>query len=382
MKALRYAIGAARVGQANVGRLRRPLKVNLALTYWCQYRCKTCNIWQRKPTDELTTAELLRFIERNRRFSWADLTGGEIFLRADICDLLDAVASEWRELVILHFPTNGFLTAKIVEGARRLVGKGIPRVIVTVSLDGDAETNDEIRGVKGGFERQMETFASLHRMPGVQAVLGMTLSRYNVGQVERTFTACQQRYDALTWDDFHVNLAQVSEHYYGHTPSDSGAPISAPRDALRRELSEYRRRRVANLSLAGWIERSYLSRLERFLDTGITPARCHALRSSCFIDPWGTVFPCISYTRPVGRLRDTDMELEPIWHAAATGELQENIWNGDCPHCWTACEAYQSILGNLLRPLDGGPSRPQGRTIALHPHDAEPALGGRKRTAT
>ena len=46
-----------------------PLKLNLCLTYWCQYRCKTCNIWQRKPTDELTTDEVHRARARESRTS-------------------------------------------------------------------------------------------------------------------------------------------------------------------------------------------------------------------------------------------------------------------------------------------------------------------------
>jgi radical SAM protein with 4Fe4S-binding SPASM domain len=359
---VRNAVAAARLARANFVRLERPVKVNLALTYWCQYKCKTCNIWQRKPVDELTTAEVLRFIERNRGFSWADITGGEIFLRDDINEIFDAIASTWRQLVILHFPTNGFLTTKIVAAAERLTHRGIPHVIVTVSLDGDEQLNDEVRGIKGGFNRQIETFAALHQMNGIRAVLGMTLSRYNAGQVERTFEACRQRYPRLTWDDFHVNLAQVSEHYYGNTDSE---PVAAPRDTALRELGLYRRRRAGLPSLSGWIERAYLSRLERFLETGVTPMRCHALRSSCFIDPWGTVFPCISYTRPMGRLRDTDMQLDPIWRHTATKTVQREIWHGDCPQCWTACEAYQSILGNVIRPFSGGPSA--RRTLPLIP---------------
>jgi radical SAM protein with 4Fe4S-binding SPASM domain len=334
------------------------------LTYWCQYRCKTCNIWQRRPVDELTTSEVMRFIERNRHFSWADLTGGEIFLREDINEILDAVASTWRQLVILHFPTNGFLTAKIVDSAARVARRGIPHVIITVSLDGDEQVNDEVRGIKGGFDRQMATFAALHQMPGIQAVLGMTVSRYNAGQVERTFAACQRRYPALTWNDFHVNLAQTSDHYYGNA---DGEPVLAPRETALRELGIYRGRRAGLPSLTGWIERAYLARLERFLETGVTPMRCHALRSSCFVDPWGTVFPCISYSRPMGRLRDNDMQLDPIWRAPATAAVQRDIWQGDCPQCWTACEAYQSILGNIIRPFDSGPRPRRTPLIPVRP---------------
>src|SRR5262245_58292926 len=106
----RSIVLAGRLARANVMRLDRPVKLNVALTYWCQYRCKTCNIWQRRPVDELTTDELLTFVARNRGVSWFDLTGGEIFLREDIDEVFDAIVGEWRDLHLLHFPTNGFLT--------------------------------------------------------------------------------------------------------------------------------------------------------------------------------------------------------------------------------------------------------------------------------
>jgi radical SAM protein with 4Fe4S-binding SPASM domain len=191
----------------------------------------------------------------------------------------------------------------------------------------------------------------------------MTLSRFNVGQVERTFAACQRRYPRLTWDDFHLNLAQVSEHYYGNSSDDSA--IVATSEALP-ELRAYQKHRRSQVSLSHWIERRYLKLLERYLERRVTPVRCHALRSSCFVDPWGTVFPCISYTRPLGRLRETDMMLDPIWNAAETAVTQKEIWNGQCPQCWTACEAYQSILGNIIRPFDRGPVVGTPPPLSLH----------------
>src|SRR5262249_61368684 len=99
MIAVRHALAAARILHANVARPQRPLKVNLALTYWCQYRCKTCNIWQRKPTDELSTAELLQLIERNPGFSWDDLTGGEMFLREAVHDIFAEIAEVFIDTV-------------------------------------------------------------------------------------------------------------------------------------------------------------------------------------------------------------------------------------------------------------------------------------------
>ncbi len=348
MRTLRETRAALRLLAANLGRLAAPLKVNLCVTYRCQYRCKTCDIWQRQSEAELTTDELLTFIAANRHVAWLDVMGGEIFLRRDLPEILDAIAANWTRLALLHFPTNGFLTDRIVEVTRRLVARTPARIIVTVSVDGDEALNDTIRGMQGGYRRQIETFNALREIPGVQVVLGMTLSRYNVRHVERTFEACRQVCPGLRIEDFHINVAQRSEHYYGNLHRDD---VTAPTDELRGALAGYCRKRRWSRSPSDWVEASYLRLLDSFLATGVTPLRCHALRSSCFVDPSGTVFPCVSYPFPLGNLRETAMALEPIWRSEKSRGLQRDIWEKrDCPQCWTACEAYQSILGNVLRP--------------------------------
>jgi MoaA/NifB/PqqE/SkfB family radical SAM enzyme len=343
----RYAVAAARVGRANFARLDAPLKLNFAVTYWCQYRCRTCNIWRKKPQDELSTGEILAFVARNRGFSWVDVTGGEIFLRDDIEEILAAMATDWRRLLILHFPTNGYQTDKIVRVTERVAARSRAALVVTVSVDGNEELNDRLRGVAGGFRHQLETFRALRRIPGVRAVLGMTLSRDNLGAFDATYEACRRACPELTIEDFHLNVMQLSGHYYSNEDRGGELPDVA---AAACDLRAYRLRRGAPRGPGAWLEDQYLRNIERYLGSGRTPMRCHALRSSCFIDPWGTVYPCITWARPVGSLREHGMELGSIWESGAARGAQADAWRGACPQCWTACEAYPSILGNLLRP--------------------------------
>ena len=367
-RAFRVARAAGPLLRAHAGRLPHPLKINLCVTYWCQYKCKTCNIWLRKPKDELTTDELLTFVAKNNRTAWLDVTGGEIFLRQDIEEILLAVVKQWKRLVVLHFPTNGFLTDRIVATAGRLAALRQAPIAITVSLDGDEALNDEIRGVRGGYRRQIATFNALRKIPGIKAVLGMTLSRYNVHEVQRVFEACRQSSPGLTIDDFHVNVAQRSSHYYGTDESSDFSPAAAD---VQRALDWYIARRGAPRSVTAALESRYLQLLSRYVQTGVTPQPCHALRSSCFVDPWGSVYPCITYARPVGRLRDTGMDLAPIWQSDAAAELQDEIWKGSCPQCWTACEAYQTILGNSLAPWRKTQASPVDEARAV-PHRRVP----------
>ena len=74
-----------------------------------------------------------------------------------------------------------------------------------------------------------------------------------------------------------------------------------------------------------------------------------ALASSVFVDARWNVYPCSMYDAPLGNLRDAGFDLAPIWESERAVTLQREIAERRCPNCWTPCEAYQTILGNLLR---------------------------------
>jgi radical SAM protein with 4Fe4S-binding SPASM domain len=107
------------------------------------------------------------------------------------------------------------------------------------------------------------------------------------------------------------------------------------------------------LDPVSFLEKQYMKRVGKYLETKKTPIRCQALRSSCFLDPTGNVYPCTLYDRLIGNIRDWDYDLLALWNSAAAQLLQKEIWDFNCPQCWTPCEAYQSILGSLFR-LDHG----------------------------
>ena len=349
MRRLRpYTALASRALRANFGRLDFPYKLTFCITYWCNYACQTCNIWQMKPRDELTLDEIRRFFRRSNRFVWVDVTGGEVSLRKDFAQICEAIIENCPNLLLLHFPTNGYLSDKIVAATREILRMGPEKLIITVSTDGDEAMNDRIRGVEGGWRRQIETFRRLRELDGVHAVLGMTLSAANVDHFPVAFAVAKQEIPDLDYRDFHVNIVHESGHYLHN--ADLALRQAVDPQALARATEDYARLRGLGWSPVNYLERAYLKRVRRYLETGRTPMRCHALRSSCFIDSWGNVFPCTIYDRKVGSLRETDYDLARIWQSDATAALQQEIWDYKCPHCWTPCEAYQSILGNVLRP--------------------------------
>ena len=339
-----YINFAARILKSNFHRNDFPFKLTFVVTYLCNYKCQTCNIWQRRPKNELTLEEIDQFFQKSGQFNWIDFKGGEPWLRPDFPDIVISAIRNCPNLVLIHFPTNGFQTKQIVSGVKKILRAKPRKLMVTVSMDGDSEVNDRIRGKQGGWRKQIETYKCLHQLLGDDVVLGMTLSETNAEHYEQAFQAAKRECNWLTANDFHINIIHESAHYYGNSVSRDKALNAKLEDAVQ----DYRRRRKNRFSIVNQIEKQYLKEAKRYLKTGQTPVRCVALKSSCFIDSWGDVYPCGMYDKKLGSLREHNFNLNRIWHSPETLRVQKEIWRSKCPQCWTPCEANQSLLGDLF----------------------------------
>ena len=269
-------------------------------------------------------------------------------LRKDFVDICDAITSNCKDLLLLHYPSNGYLTEQLVGYSREVAKMSHEQLMITISCDGDEAMNDTIRGVEGGWRKQIESFRQLREIPGVQVVLGMTLSAANLDHFPQAFAAAKAEIPDLTPNDFHVNI--VHEGAYLHN-ADLDLRDRVDHSALAGATEAYAKLRGLGFHPVDILEREYLKRVRGYLESGKTPMRCHAMRSSCFVDSWGNVHPCTVYDRKVGSLRDVEYDLEKIWNSPEAGQLQSEIWDYDCPQCWTPCEAYQTIMGNFLWPV-------------------------------
>ena len=334
--------------RSNFSRLERPYKLNFSVTYNCQSRCLTCNIWEIRPKGELTIDEIRRFAERNSYFKWVEISGGEPFMRGDIADIARAFKDSCRDLYLLTMPTNSLCNQSSMEmRLDEILSLGIPRVVMTISLDGYGELHDRIRGVKGNFDKAMQTYRMALRMKqkhrGFDAVFGYTMSKFNQGQFEQTYNAVKQLFPEVTYNDFHINLAQTSENYYKNESSD----IRPDGGMAAREIEMFLEHRKKSADPMIIIENAFLKKLVGFAKTGKSPMRSRSLEASLFLDSWGGVYPSIMWNRKIGSIRDVDYDLSKLWKSEPAEAARKDIREGRSPDEWTACEAYQALTGRI-----------------------------------
>ena len=157
-----------------------------------------CNIW-RTPVGatELSVEEWLNLLAAPvlGDLREVDITGGEPFLREDIGELLAGVFNlkdgHLKHLRSVAITTNGFLTDKIFpvlsQAARAAKDKAI-EIVIAFAMDGIGSVHDEIRRVKGGWERLNESIQKTKEIRSEygNVVIGLktTVLPANVGELE------------------------------------------------------------------------------------------------------------------------------------------------------------------------------------------------------
>ncbi len=136
-----------------------PKMVSVLLTLRCNAKCVHC--WYRNSSEhaallgsELSAEKFQKILTNSIALKNANLlfSGGEIFLRQDLKDILQAVAENGQTFSL---NTNGFFPDRLqLLLSNKVIRKGLKNL--AVSLDGPELIHDEIRG-KGSFEHLKES---------------------------------------------------------------------------------------------------------------------------------------------------------------------------------------------------------------------------------
>jgi len=315
---------------------------NFAVTYRCDGRCTTCNIWKSPPGDELTLDEIRGFFQENRilfrEVESIQLTGGEPFLRDDLPEIIEAI-DDCINGCTFWVPTNGLspeLIRMYTEMALAKLRTG--RLGLSVSIDGLEETHDRQRGIEGSYGLAQETLRKLSDIkktkPRMMLSVGMTLTPMNLKEAPIV-----QRDAYKRGADFSLRPLNVSDIYYKNDPFGTKYDT----ETLYRTLRAVARNTLDRHGVLGSLTKlKYLAGVQEYVETEArrtTP--CHACAESFFLDPIGDVYPCIVMNSRLGNIREEPFQ--EIWGSQKAEETRRRVSELDCPRCWVECEAYREI---------------------------------------
>jgi len=315
-------------------RLGIPLGVQLDLTYRCNERCVHCYL-DHDDHGELTFAEITDLLDQLAQAGvfFLTISGGEIFLRPDLFDILGHA----RKLMFsVKIKTNAIMVRE--AEAARLAALGLEGVQISI-YSHQPEVHDAITLVPGSLERSLRG-ARLLKAAGVKVTFANVLMRQNV-------------------DDYRDVKMLAAEVGARHTVDPTITPMmDGDRSILslnigRDDLCQV----VRDTELVDDVE-EYCAPATGPYEEEDAFARipCSAGHTSSYVSPYGDVYPCVQFPLPSGNIRQT--RFIDIWrHSPQLNEVR-SISLGDLEGCSSCanqkscsrCPGLAYMEGNMRGP--------------------------------
>jgi MoaA/NifB/PqqE/SkfB family radical SAM enzyme len=298
----------------------------IAVTYRCNARCAMCNTWEHPsaPDDEVTAADLASL----PRLAFANVTGGEPFMRDDLADLVAVIAGKADRIVV---STNGYFTDRIIALAKRF-----PRLGFRVSLEGLPAANDELRGLPDGFDHGLRTLLQLRALGIKDIGFGITLSDRNADDLLELYELAESM-------DMEFATAAVHNSYYFHKFDNR---IADPERVAAR-LEELARRLLATRRPKNWFRAWFNMGLANYVRGNPRPLPCAVATDVFFVDPFGSVQPCNGIDEPLGSLKASPFD--EIWQSEAAQTVRAQVAACD-RHCWMVGSAAPAMKKHVATP--------------------------------
>ena len=278
---------------------------------------------------------------------WITVSGGEPLLRKDAVEIIRRAYEHCRP-AILNIPTNGLLPDRI-SGAVGEVTAACPRtrVVVNLSLDGWGDDHDRIRGVRGNFERAIETYQQLRALDAPNLTLGVhtVISRFNAESVPALCTRVQKE---LAPDSYISEIAEERVEL-GTMGTDIAPAPDVYGEAIEQVMTRMFHPPMSHHppSGLGRVTRAFRRRYYRLVQRWLRERRqiipCYSGWASAQISPDGDVWFCCIRAEPVGNLRETGYDFGQIWWGEQAWTLREDVYAGRCD-CPLANAAYTNML--------------------------------------
>ncbi|MGQ9544601.1 MAG: radical SAM protein [Candidatus Bathycorpusculaceae bacterium] len=303
------------------------------ITRKCNYRCRGCNVWREQDLEELSTEEVKRGLDILRELGVVEIvfSGGNPLLRDDVSKILE-YASRYFVTTVYD---NGSMAAEKIDALRNVD-------FVAISLDSlDPAKNDYVKGVRGSWEKAMQTIEKLHNN-GIQVCVSPTISQFNLYEMleftkyflrrEIPVWYCLYSYDSSNDSNQLFRIGRKDDEF---VITDNKAMVELCDSLIEME------KKNSNLLITA----KTLEAIKNLYLNGNRTWKCRALRNFFIIDHLGRVASC-HLNKPVASI----FELPNVWNSEDFDALRRTY--GGCTKCIYLCYIFYSLHGSVMGNLE------------------------------
>jgi len=313
----------------DIGKPLKPRLLVIMTTDRCNSRCKQCNIWQQKPTENPLKPEEIGHALLSPVFDEVKqiiLTGGECTLRDDLYEIIVYIKIALPKADII-ISTNGLLPERVLGLLERLKERNIC-ISVGTSLDGVESSHDEIRGVPGNFRKVDTLIRALGDNP---KSIGFVLSELTVDNLKYV----------------RGYLGKLGLKPFVQWCSDGGfyhrEKVATDISKMRQAVESLDCKEAGNLLIKNaWLKKIKGESIQ---------FPCFALHKFAVLKCNGDLVPCLSwFNRSIGNIRNESPD--QIWNNIHAKYEREQIKGCQgCLNSWGAGESYYAAFYPYLQYL-------------------------------
>lgn len=285
------------------------MDTSFEITYACNLRCRHCYQDRADHDNLLSLAEINDIMDQIVDIGGINvaLTGGEIFLRKDILDIIEHGV---RSKLAIQLFTNGILLDEHI--CRELKKLKISRVEISLhSLNEQAF--DDFTQVEGSFQQLMINLETLKRH-GIPFLVKTPITEANVHELEDIERFAKERGIELKYSPFIIPTLSGQSHPTSFRIGKQEMDLVIKKDIDKKGL---------NLREVDLTKKDVLP-------------QCGAGTRIVHIDPYGNVYPCIISNKVLGSLKNES--LRDIWYESDAVKAFRKWIPNAIPEPCHACE--------------------------------------------
>jgi len=302
---------------------------SIIVTYRCNAKCNMCDCFNdpTRPQEEFSP----KLLDKLPHLTFANITGGEPFIRKDIEEIVSIVRKKADRVVI---SSNGFFSDRIIDLFRKHRDIGI-----RLSIEGLPKSNDAIRGIKDGFDKGLRTLLQLVDMGVKDVGFGMTVQEMNAEDLV-------ELYNLSNHMGMEFATATLHNSFYFRKTNNT----VENKQKVAKAFEELINRLLKSRSPKKWFRAYFNHGLINYLYGQKRLLPCDMGKNGFFLDPFGDLLPCNGMTEKMSMGNLHKQDFASIWHSDRAEEVRRAVKHCD-KNCWMIGSAAPAMRDKLGVPL-------------------------------
>ena len=352
--ALKYiakaAAGAPRDLTRSVVSGFRPIRPTVLIyncTFVCDARCEMCNNWKRgNRKAEMTLDQLERAMDHP---FWQDIenlniSGGEPTTRNDLPEMVEMFLRRLPRVRKLGINTTGLTPHRAIPMLDRIVRRSADRdvlVSIRVSLDGIGDVHDQVRRVKRGFDKALQTIEAMQ-------ALAAEVPQFQFGLAATIFTSnMQDARNILSWArerdlDIVFNMLRFTDAMLGNRDLEAAIALKQQEEEFMRQFFLERVEEESVLSGQAFM---YLHYADMIANGYRRTMPCPFQTQGLLLNPGGELFYCEN-SKEIGNIATEDPA--KVYFKADNIAYRVTFPDGICRNCLSPCQVNVGAMKQFV----------------------------------